>query len=282
MASSTQTEVRVAVAVPNLNQGAFLPAALDSLHQDVPVAVAVLDAGSRDQSQSVISTRREELAFWRSHPDAGQAAAVNEGLQILCQLHSSVDLLTWLNADDFYLPGGLALMRDALDQHPEWVAVAGGAVVVDADGRVTAEVPTRPFDREDFGRMCTVSQPATLIRRNAWEQAGGLDPQLEMCFDYDLWWRLSHQGTIGYIPHRIAASRDHADTKTRKRRPQYFSEATAILRRELGHVPWHWYISEALEREVGYAVGQRPGLTGRLRAAWKAGAAYWHDRGSRV
>ena len=282
MAPSAQAEIRVAVAVPNLNQGAFLPAALDSLHQDVPVAVAVLDAGSRDQSQLVISTRQQELAFWRSHPDAGQAAAVNEGVQILCRLHPSVDLVTWLNADDFYLPGGLALMQDALDQHPEWVAVAGGAVVADADGRVTAEMPMWPFDRERFGRMCTLCQPATLIRRNAWEQAGGLDPNLAMCFDYDLWWRLSHQGTIGYIPQRVAASRDHADTKTRTRRPQDFSEATAVVRRELGHVPWHWYISEALERQVGYVVGRRPRLDGRLRAAWDAGFAYWRDRRSRT
>jgi len=280
MASAAETDVRVAVAVPNLNQGAFLPAALDSLRQDVPVAVAVLDAGSSDESQLVISKRDHELAFWRSHPDSGQAAAINEGIQVLCRSQSAIDVVAWLNADDFYLPGGMALMRDALDRNPEWIAVAGGAIVVDDDGQWTGDVPTAPFDRASFARMCTICQPATLIRRHAWEEAGGLDAQLQMCFDYDLWWRLSHQGTIGYISDRVAASRDHAETKTRTRRPQYFAEATAVVRREMGHVPWHWYISEALERQTGYVVGRRPPLGGRLRAAWQAGLAYGRDRRS--
>ncbi len=99
-----------------------------------------------------------------------------------------------------------------------------------------------------------------------------------MCFDYDLWWRLARLGPIGHVDDLVAASRDHGATKTRQRRRQYFQEATVIVRRETGGVPWHWFISEALERQVGYQVGRRPGVLGSLKAAGEAGAAYWRDR----
>ncbi len=98
-----------------------------------------------------------------------------------------------------------------------------------------------------------------------------------MCFDYDLWWRLGRLGEIGYLDAVVAASRDHGETKTRRRRTQYFREATAIVRRETGAVPWHWYISEALERRVHFEVGRRPPIAARLAARLEATASYIHD-----
>ena len=268
------------IAVPNLNQGRFLDAALDSLHAAGPmVRVAVLDAGSSDSSLDVIRAHAAELAWWRTGPDAGQAAAVNEGILRLCSMYPEINAVGWLNADDFFLPGGVAVMSDTLAAHPEWAAVtARGALAAD-DGTLNGEVPTAPFSRSAFARACTVCQPASLVRRTAWESVGGLNAGLDMCFDYDLWWRVARIGPIGHVDRLTAASRDHAETKTRSRRRAYFREATAIVRRETGRVGWHWYISEALERQVGYAVGQRPPVAGRLRAGAQAVVGYFSDDG---
>ena len=49
------------------------------------------------------------------------------------------------------------------------------------------------------------------------------------------------------------------------------------MRRETGSVPWHWYVSEAIERQVQYEVGRRPPLTTRMKA--RAEAAYAYVRG---
>ena len=49
-----------------------------------------------------------------------------------------------------------------------------------------------------------------------WERAGGLDASLDMCFDYDLWWRMAALGPIGYVDRPVAATRDHGETKTRQ------------------------------------------------------------------
>jgi GT2 family glycosyltransferase len=269
----------VAIAVPSLNQGAFLGAALDSLcHAKVPVVRAVLDAGSTDASRSVIEARASELSFWRSAPDGGQAAAVNEGVAGLVKRHGDrVEAVGWLNADDFFLDGGLDRLWQALRDHPEWVAVSARGALATLDGTLDGEIPTERFSRDGFAHACTICQPATLIRRAAWEQVAGLDASMEMCFDYDLWWRLARLGDIGHLDAIVAASRDHGETKTRTRRAEYFSEARAIVKRETGAVPWHWYISEALERQVDYAVGRRPPIPGRLKARIEAASWYVHD-----
>ena len=47
-----------------------------------------------------------------------------------------------------------------------------------------------PFSEKRLAWRCIVSQPATLIRRAAWEAVGGLDESLHMALDYDLWWKL--------------------------------------------------------------------------------------------
>lgn len=141
-----------------------------------------------------------------------------------------------------------------------------------------AEYPTAPFDRATFSVACTICQPATLIRRDAWERVGGLDISLDMCFDYDLWWRLANAGRIGTVSAIVAASRDHGETKTRQRRERYFVEAKRVVARETGRVPWHWYISEAIEREAAFEVGRRPPPVALGRAVAHAAADYCRDR----
>ena len=268
----------IAIAVPSLNQGRFLPEALDSIARaDVSVITAVLDAGSTDGSREIVEARSAEFVYWRSAPDGGQAWAINEGIIRLCEHQPDVDFVGWLNADDVFLKGGLQALVQALESHPDWVVACGRGALLSEVGTIDGEIPTEPFSRHRFARACTICQPATLIRRAAWQQAGGLDPSMHMCFDYDLWWRLSRLGTIGYVDSVVAASRDHGDTKTRRHREQYFEEATAIVHRETGSVPWHWYVSEAIERQVQYEVGRRPSFAIRVKA--RAEAAYAYVRG---
>ncbi len=134
---SVQVPARVAIAVPNLNQGQFLDAALDSLRRSgVAVAIAVVDAGSSDESRAIIERRERdgELTYARSHADAGQTTAINEGVAEACRLVPDVRYVGWLNADDVLLPGAFATLVRALEEHPSWSAVAGRAQCVSESG----------------------------------------------------------------------------------------------------------------------------------------------------
>ncbi|HUN90555.1 MAG TPA: glycosyltransferase family 2 protein [Burkholderiaceae bacterium] len=238
MPASTQRP-RITIAVPSLNQGRFLDAALRSIFaQGVPVEVYVLDAGSTDGSLDVIRRWQDRLAGWRSHADGGQAAAINEGIAA-----GSADCVAWLNSDDAYLDGGLLALCRALDANPAWPAVYGRAANVDADSRRTGPVWTEPFDPQRLAVRNVVSQPATLIRRSAWRALGGVDESMTMAFDYDLWWRLYRRfGPLGYVDAEVAVNRNHDATKTRTRRRLHYGEAIQVVRRHHGHVPFKWWL----------------------------------------
>jgi GT2 family glycosyltransferase len=87
------------------NQGRFLDEALTSIfEQDLPVEVYVAVAGSTDGSIEIVRKFEHRLAGWRSHPDGGQAAAINESIA-----RGRAPYVGWLNSDDCLLPGGLTL-----------------------------------------------------------------------------------------------------------------------------------------------------------------------------
>jgi GT2 family glycosyltransferase len=236
-----QKQPTVSIAVPNYQQGRFLSLALDSIFQQdgINLKVAVMDAGSTDESLEVISKYQSKIHYWRSHPDDGQAAAINEGINSL----GDADYVCWLNADDTYLPDGLTEMVSFLEQNPQYIMVFGKGYITDECDNKIGEYPTRKFDRKQFARICTICQPASLMRKSAWDTVGGLDSTLHMCMDYNLWWKLSSLGRLGYLEEFVACSRDHKGTKTRNNVEQYFKEAIYTVRKYYKKVPLHWYLS---------------------------------------
>ena len=247
----------VTIAVPSFNQGEFLDDALSSIFEaDVPVEVFVMDGGSRDSSVSVIERWSPRLSGWRSRPDDGQAAAINEGI-----LHGTAPYVCWLNSDDYFLPGGLAKLLDALKAQPLAPVAYGDALNRSVYRLAPRKVWVEPFSLSRLATRCFISQPATLIRRTCWEAVSGVDTSLDLAFDYDLWWRLALKfGPFAYLHEPVATNRDHPATKTRSRRRQHYAEAIEVVRRHNGgRVPLKWWgywplsvvVSPALTRMLG-------------------------------
>jgi glycosyltransferase involved in cell wall biosynthesis len=231
----------VTVAVPSFNQGGFLEQALQSVfEQDVPVEVLLMDGGSTDNSSEVIARWRHRLAFCRSHPDAGQAAAINEGIA-----QGRGQFVCWLNSDDWLLPGALSRLAAAAEARPEAPMVYGRCWNHDERTGARKAVWVEAFTEHRLTRRCIIAQPATLIRRSAWERVGGVDPSLHMTMDYDLWWRLHKTvGAPAFIDDFVAVNRVHDATKTRNNRQLHYREAIDLLRRHSGRVPLIWRFAQ--------------------------------------
>ncbi|WP_198407897.1 glycosyltransferase family 2 protein [Azoarcus olearius] len=229
------------IAVPSYNQGRFLDAALASIFaQDLPLEVFVMDGGSTDGSVDVIRKWESRLAGWRSGPDGGQAAAINEGVA-----SGTAPYVCWLNSDDLFLPGGLRHLCDHLDRAPDAPAVYGRAWNLDdATGR-RRPVWVERFSERRLAVRCIISQPATLMRRSAWEAVGGVDPSMHMAMDYDLWWRLFRRfGPLRFVDEFVAVNREHDETKTKTQRRRHYREAIALVRRHHGRVPLKWWFAQ--------------------------------------
>jgi glycosyltransferase involved in cell wall biosynthesis len=234
----------VTVAVPSFNQGRYLEAALASLFsQDLPIEVFVADAGSTDDSLTVIRRWEDKLLGWRSNPDAGQAAAVNEGIG-----RGAAPYVCWLNSDDWLLPGGLAQLLQALELHPQ-APMAYGRVWnhVEATGQRRRNLEVYPFSERLMAQFNIVAQPGTLVRRSAWDAVSGVDESLHMAMDYDLWWRLFKRfGPPHFVDAHVAVNRRHAQTKTSTQRRQHYREAMAVVRKHHGRVPLKWWLAQPL------------------------------------
>ncbi len=55
---------------------------------------------------SVLEKYKNELTYWQSEKDSGQAAAINNGMK-----YGPAPYVCWLNSDDLFLPGGLRALR---------------------------------------------------------------------------------------------------------------------------------------------------------------------------
>ncbi|WP_284757521.1 glycosyltransferase family 2 protein [Agrobacterium sp. fls2-241-TYG-188a] len=227
--------------MPSFNQGRFLNQALTSIfEQDLPLEVFVVDGGSTDNSLEVISQWEHRLAGYRSHKDDGQAAAINEGIS-----RGSAKYVCWLNSDDWFLPGALARMVKAAEAMPEASMVYGRCWNHHQNGGKRRPVWVEPFSERRLALRCIISQPATLIRRSAWDRVGGVDPSLQMTMDYDLWWRLYKRvGAPEFIEDFVAVNRVHEATKTSNNRRLHYKEAINLVRRHHGRVPLKWWLAQ--------------------------------------
>ncbi|MBU1337217.1 MAG: glycosyltransferase [Alphaproteobacteria bacterium] len=231
----------VTIAVPSYNQGQYLDAALTSIFDhSMPVEVFVLDGGSTDNTLAVIQKWAPRLSGWRSRPDNGQAASINEGIA-----SGTAPFVSWLNSDDYYLPGALEKLLAALEVHPHSAVAYGRTFNLNQQSGKLRPAWVEPFDARRLAVRCIVSQPGTLIRRSAWEAVGGLDPALQMVMDYDLWWRLYLDfGPLCFVAEEVAVNRDHGATKTNTHRFRHYSEAIGIVRKHNGTVPIKWWLAQ--------------------------------------
>lgn len=228
------------VVLPSFNQGRYLAQALASVvGQRYPIELIVVDGGSTDETPGILQAWEDRFAWWRSGPDSGQSAAINEGMA-----HGTAPFVAWLNSDDWYLPGGLDRLIDALAAHPDAPGVYAETRNADAAGRIGNRYFTQEFTETNLARRCIVSQPATLVRRSVWEALGGLDPNLHYAMDYDLWWRVYRgYGPLVRVRHDVAVNRIHTETKTQSARREQVIEAMRVVRRHCGHVPLKWYVA---------------------------------------
>jgi glycosyltransferase involved in cell wall biosynthesis len=229
----------VTVAIPSYNQGKYIEQAILSvINQDIAMEIFVVDGGSQDESINIIKKYEDKLSGWRSHPDNGQSAAINEAL-----LKGSAPYVCWLNSDDWFLPGALKKLAEVLDKNPTCPAAYAKAWNIrDIDKKCTP-VWVEPFDEKRLAKRCIISQPATLIRRSSFEKIGGINEDLHMVMDYDLWWRLFKKfGPLIMLDEVLAVNREHEDTKTATNRKLHYQEAIQIIKKYNIKVPIKWWV----------------------------------------
>lgn len=187
------------------------------MNQNYPnLEYIIIDGGSTDGSVGIIKKYEKYLKYWTSEPDNGQSQAINKGFE-----HTSGDLMTWLNSDDFLMSGALHTIAEALRAHPSAGAIVGVGQVVDTSGKILASMrPPASITLETLygwmnGNNFMFMQPSCVFTRDAWERSGPLDETLHIALDLDLWIRMAkNRYQFAVIDDLLSAALRHEQAKT--------------------------------------------------------------------
>lgn len=110
----------VSVIIPVYNGELYLAEALDSVFAQGyrPIEVIVVDDGSTDNTAAV--AKRYNQVHYLHQANQGPAVARNTGLS-----HCKGDLISFLDADDLWVPGKLSMQVTYLEVNPEAGCVIG-------------------------------------------------------------------------------------------------------------------------------------------------------------
>jgi len=205
----------------------------------------VLDGGSTDGSVEILRRYEPWLAYWASGRDGGQVQAINAGLA-----RASGHWRTWLNSDDFYVPGAL-IRPGAAAGATSWLV--GKTGYVDEDSRRIGDFPVSyraatiagPAGPAWIDTLCARASVTALPQQSSFwtgaaqAEVGLLDESFEYAFEHDYWVRLSYAGFVPtLVQDELTLYRRHRDQKTQPRtRAASYREEVRITENWLSRCP---------------------------------------------
>lgn len=140
-----------------------------------------------------------------------------------------VDLITWIGDDDLLCPGSLDVLVQKFQEDEALVLAFGGCTYLDADGNTIGQNKSGAWAIKvaRYGPFLA-PQPGSLFRRDAFEAIGGLNEELDLAFDFDLFLALSSQGKVGYVNKTLASFRWHKGSLSVRHRKTSVREASMV------------------------------------------------------
>lgn len=278
------------VVIPHKEQEQFLPSALESIVTQMGgtrIHTHIQDGGqSRDVLEIVSSftPRFESRGFklsLKSEIDEGPADAINRGFK---ELDSEIG--TWLGADDFFLPGAVESVQSFRRKYPgvKWLtgapfAVTSEGVPISGFGPVSFSSALYGFPRILLKRGLmstainygTIQQEGTFWSLDLWRRVDGLNPQLRLAFDYDLWMRMAQFEDLVQMVAPLAAFRKHPNQASANQE-KYAAEVQNLLETNRSTRPPFFRVSK--ERALVAFVGSNTRewhMVSRNYLLWEAG-----------
>jgi hypothetical protein len=219
---------RLSVTVLNYNYGRFLGDCLRSILSQTYAnfEVNVIDDCSNDDSLRVIEPFLQDsrIRLIAHAENAGFVRSLVEGSEA-----SSSPYLTVISADDFILSvTAFEQQMDLLESNPKTSFCYGSWIAKEVESAQEDEaVPWRmiPFSEDhvwsgedEFKHLCTshyVLHSGTIIRRTAYEAAGGYDTSIRYTIDITMWALLCGVGDVAFVAEPLYGYRVHGSNMSR-------------------------------------------------------------------
>ena len=188
----------VSVVIPTFNRGHTLNRAIDSVLGQtlLPSEIIVVDDGSTDGTEELISTEYSSVSYIRSE-NRGVSAARNLGMKA-----AKSDWFAFLDSDDQWLPHKLEKQFECLSCNRDFKLVHCDELWIRKGKRVNPKAKHQKHGGYIFEQclsLCAISPSASLVHRTLFDELGCFDETLQACEDYDLWLRVCAVYPVLYV-----------------------------------------------------------------------------------
>jgi glycosyltransferase involved in cell wall biosynthesis len=190
---------KISIVTPSYNQGQYLEdTILSVLGQGYPnLEYLIYDAASTDNSVEIIKMYENQLCYWVSEKDKGQADAINKGFA-----KSTGEILMWLNSDDVLMPNVLDFIAKQYMDKGDGIyfgncihfkeSCLGGLYAHGSN--VLLYCRSNALELVD-----TIIQPSSFWSRKVWLQTGDLAANFHFGFDWE-WFLRAKSKNIPFYP----------------------------------------------------------------------------------
>lgn len=226
---------KVSIVIPNYNSGDLLRTTLNSLRLGgwENIEVIVQDGASSDHSLAAVEDFPDLPISVTSESDDGQYDAINKGMA-----KASGDILCWINAGDFFLPGSVGTAVTAFEAFPDMQWLTGRRCIAEGGSiRRYGETFLQVSDLEIRLGLCSgclaghLQQEGMFWRRELWEEAGPLDLRYQLAADFELWTRFAQVAKLYRAKIPLAAFSYHETNRSISLGTKYREEVEAAVSR---------------------------------------------------
>ncbi|MFN9644464.1 MAG: glycosyltransferase family 2 protein [Cyanobacteriota bacterium] len=207
-------EKRISIVIPTLNQADTIEDTLLSIiHQNyMNFEIIVIDGGSTDNTQHIISKYLPWISYYISGVDSGQSNAINRGFAV-----ATGDIYAWINSDDYYLPFAFQRISQLFACNQEIDVIVGAGDVVSKHCKFLKHITPMQMNRQNLLKWLEgewIMQQACFWTDAIWKLSGGVDESLKLLMDFDLWLRFSKRSKSITVNEPIAVMRYYPEIKT--------------------------------------------------------------------
>ena len=214
-------EPTVAVIIPSYNCARYIVQAIESvlIQESCTYEIIIIDDGSTDSTEKVLEPYHNQIHYIKQQ-NQGVAAARNHGIAV-----AKADLVAFLDADDYFMPGKLAAQAEILTKRPDVGMVHSGWQRVDAEGNKLLDVcpweNIPELNLESWLRWKPVLPSAMMFRREWLQLVGGFDPRFPPAEDTNLVLKLALKGCkTAWLRQITVYYRQHTESAMHKGLPQ--------------------------------------------------------------
>lgn len=203
--------------IPTYNRFSMVKEAIDSvLAQDFEdFELIIVDDGSTDGTFEALRGYGEKIKLLQHAQNRGVSAARNTGI-----LRSKGKYIAFLDSDDIWLKGKLAIQTKFLDENPQYPMCYTDEIWIRRGKRVNPMKKHSKYSGWIFEKclpLCIISPSSAMMRRTLFQRVGLFDEALPVCEDYDFWLRVSVRFPIFFINKKLIIKRGgHPDQLSKR------------------------------------------------------------------